>query len=250
MVGKLLLKWLPWWAYVPIIVIMVPLALSTVQEHFTLRAGLDAAKSAPAPKVTPLSEFALEGALDGAVEIAALGQFKGIIGDIEAGKIDFAFALLEPADGSGPTVALVTEGYLFDLLLERIVKAKVEGGVSLIRGFEEKDHRFKSRIERTLKEAGDTRRVYVVEPYWGTRADALDGRLGSNLLLVVISVGFTLIFAFICATKLVRWILRVRAKQGQVRLPDDNPLGQSEHTRQDRMEPKDVQEHSVVRRRR
>ncbi|WGI22439.1 hypothetical protein [Amylibacter sp. IMCC11727] len=220
MFGRLFLRYMPWWAFLPILFVMVPLAISTVKDYLALRAGLDAAKSAPAPEVRPLSDFSLDPARTGAVEVAVLGQYKGFARGIEAGKIDFAFALLEPLDGEGATVALVSEGYLFDLLLERIAKAKVDGGASLIRGFEEKDHRFKSRIERALKDAGQTRHVYVVEPYWGTRDAALDGRLGSNLLLVFVSVGFTVIFALISGTKLVRWILRVRAKQGEVRLTD------------------------------
>lgn len=233
----------------PILVIMVPLAMSTVQEHLALRAGLDAAKSSPAPEVQPLAELKLDSAREGAVEVAVLGRFNGVVGDIEAGKIDFAFALLEPVSGTGPSVALVSEGYLFDLLLERIAKAEVDG-VSPIRGFEEKDHRFRGRIEKSLKEAGRSGQVYVVEPYCGTRDAALDGRLGSNLLLVVISVGFTLIFALICGIKLVRWVLRVRSHQNKVRLPDHTAAGQSEAIPDQRPETKDAQEHSVVRRRR
>ncbi len=252
MFGKLFLKYLPWWAFVPIIALMAPLAINSVQDHLAMRADLDAAKSAPAPDVLLLKDLVLDANRDDLTEIAVLGQFKGRVGDIEAGKIDYGYALLEPANGEGPAVALVTEGYLFDLLLDRIAQARTENGVSLIRGFEEKDHRFAEKIKQSLQTSGENSAfpVYVVEPYWGTRADALDGRLGSNLLFVVISVGFTLIFVGISVTKFVGWILRIQANKNRVRLPDSNPKGQSEARRDTRSETKSQQEHSVVRRRR
>lgn len=246
MFGKWILRYTPWWVFALMLPIMVPLSINSVQDHIALRSSLDAAKSAPAPDVFDVGALALSPAREDPTEIAVLGQFRGRVGDIEAGKIDFAFALLEPKEADGPAVALVSEGYLFDLMIERISEAQIDGGQSLIRGFEEKDHRFRRKIEQSLKEAGWTRPIYVVEPYWGTRADALEGRLGSNRLFLIIAVGFTFLFALIMVIKLGGWFKRLQATRQEVRIPDANPLGQSE-TKRDQQST-DAQ--SVVRRRR
>ncbi|KAG1713701.1 Chloramphenicol acetyltransferase [Nymphon striatum] len=220
---------IPWWAYAIFAITLAPTAVEFYEDYQSNEAIADQARTIGPPAVTDVSVFAPSRSAGSFGEVQLSGTLRADLGVLYVafGETHYSYVVMDGGN-SGPLIALMDESTTAETMITRLVdRATSTGGVT-VQGFLAPSRN--GEVSRRLAMRGETRNVYVVEPYFGSRNAVLAGKVDDAKFSFYIAAGFVALFGLIAVWKYRNWRARRSQKRNVRRKARPRPAPVPQHT--------------------
>jgi hypothetical protein len=217
-----LLKFLPWWLFGLVALVMLPVTIEAGRALLASRSTLAAAEDSSPPPAVAIAAF------DAARDVAPLDELRltGIwlsdlgIGTIPQGSVDNAYVVVKDADATAYAV-LYFPSYQ-GAAVEKGLRAMIDAqGLVTVAGFRDTSTTAAEAVTADLIARGLAAGppVVVLEPYFGDRAAALKDHVQIEIITFAVIAAINLIFLAVAVIKARAWRARLAAHRPATAMP-------------------------------
>jgi hypothetical protein len=216
MIGRIVLKLLPWWSYALLAVGMLPLSAGVIASSRQERAELAILRDKPQPPMVAIASFDPERDVHALGEVHLNGIWRSDLNVVEFSQkgVNHSYLLLSDENDVSPLVALHFPSYQRDTITEYLRANTGTNGRVAVGGFIADSSADVSRVEQDLLSRGLSA-VAVIEPFTGSRAAAVDGKSTDAGMVVAIMAAMNAGLALVALVKFRSWRARVAARRPQ-----------------------------------
>ena len=216
---------MPWWLFAFFAAIFAPLTLEFYDGYQRDQERVEEALMFGPPDAVQLSQFSRRYTGEPFGEVRIEGTLRADLGinSVTFSETVYNYVLLDDK-GGGPLIAIMVRSADADAALTSLVNAADRDGRLTVQGFLA-PNRVGEVSRRLAQQQGISRELFVVEPFFGDRTAALNGKVEDSQLTFFITLGITVFFAFMAVWRFRRWRKRRVAKR-QARGPQSAPAPQ------------------------
>jgi hypothetical protein len=216
MIGRIVLKLLPWWSYALLALGMMPLTVGIFESSRQERAELATLRDKPQPPMVAIASFDPERDVHALGEVHLNGIWRSDLDVVEFSQkgVNHSYLLLSDENDVSRLVALHFPSYQRDTITEYLRANTGADGRVAVGGFIADSSTDVSRVNQDLLSRGISA-VAVIEPFTGSRAAAIDGKSTDASLVVAIIAAMNAGLALVALVKFRSWRARVAARRPQ-----------------------------------
>jgi hypothetical protein len=214
--GRLLLKFLPWWLFGLVAIVMLPVTIEAGRAFWVGQSTVAAAQASSPPAAVGVADF------DATRDVAVMDEVRltGIwlsdlgVGTIAKDKVDDAYVVVK--DATETTYAVLYFPSYEAAAVEKGLRALIDAqGRVTVAGFRDTSTTAAAAVTTDLTARGLAAGppLVVLEPYFGDRAAALRDQLQIKTITFAIIAGVNLIVLAIAVVKFRAWRARVAAQR-------------------------------------